>query len=114
MRFAPSDEQDMLAEVSRDYLAAHPQPDWTTLVEEQAWHAIALPEAVGGMGFGLVELALVAEQVGRVLAPVPLLSNCALAATAIRDNATAEQAEAWLADVLGEEAAALMVDRPQE
>jgi len=96
MRFAPSDEQDMLAEVSRDYLAAHPQPDWTTLVEEQAWHAIALPEAVGGMGFGLVELALVAEQVGRVLAPVPLLSNCALAATAIRDNATAAQAEAWL------------------
>lgn len=109
MRFAPSEEQDMLAEVSREYLQANPTPDWQTLVEEQAWHAIALPEEVGGMGFGWVELAMVAEQVGRLLAPVPLLSSCALAMVAIRDNATPEQATELLGRLAAGERGALVL-----
>ena len=34
---------------------------------------LCLPEARGGGGFGMVELALVLEQQGRTVAPVPLL-----------------------------------------
>jgi len=48
-------------------------PDlWSTLVATGAL-TMALPEAAGGDGGGLVEAALVAEQLGRRVAPVPLI-----------------------------------------
>jgi 3-oxocholest-4-en-26-oyl-CoA dehydrogenase beta subunit len=34
---------------------------------------VAIPDADGGLGFGAVELGLVCEQLGRVVAPVPLV-----------------------------------------
>ncbi|GAA1518701.1 acyl-CoA dehydrogenase [Nocardioides humi] len=40
---------------------------------------LAVPEAYGGSGAGVVELAAVAEQLGRVLCPVPHLSSAVLA-----------------------------------
>lgn len=40
---------------------------------ELGWTAIAVPEAQGGMGLGMVELAMVYEELGRCLAPSPLL-----------------------------------------
>jgi alkylation response protein AidB-like acyl-CoA dehydrogenase len=47
---------------------------WSTVVETGAL-SMSLPEAAGGDGGGLVEAALVAEQLGRRLAPVPLLES---------------------------------------
>src|SRR3546814_4869971 len=40
------------------------EPFWT-IAKEQGWTAVALPEAYGGLGLGLVELGLVAHQAGR-------------------------------------------------
>jgi alkylation response protein AidB-like acyl-CoA dehydrogenase len=37
--------------------------------------SMAVPEAAGGEGAGVVDLALVAEEIGRVLAPVPLIEH---------------------------------------
>ena len=54
---------------------------------------IALPEASGGAGLGLVELALVCEQHGRVVAPIPLAWT-ATAAMALATHGDAEQ-QAW-------------------
>ncbi len=42
-------------------------------ISEQGWLAVDLPEDRGGLGAGAVEVAVLAEQSGRHLAPVPFL-----------------------------------------
>lgn len=49
---------------------------WSSMIE-QGWTAIAVPEADGGLGFGVVEIAVLLEQAGAHLAPVPLLQQLA-------------------------------------
>jgi acyl-CoA dehydrogenase len=61
---------------------------------------IALPEQDGGSGFGLVELALLLEQQGRRVAPVPLLATVVMGALPIAEFGTAEQRAAWLPGVI--------------
>ena len=61
---------------------------------------VALPEDVGGLGLGLVELALVCEQLGRVVAPVPLVWTTS-AALAVAEHGTDEQRVRWVAGVSG-------------
>lgn len=67
---------------------------WTELGKAELL-GLCLPEAHGGSGLGLVELCLVLEQQGRVVAPVPLLSTVA-AALAIAEFGTDEQQAEWL------------------
>ena len=47
---------------------------WASMVE-QGWTGIAVSEADGGVGLGLVEVAVLLEQAGGHLAPVPLLQQ---------------------------------------
>jgi alkylation response protein AidB-like acyl-CoA dehydrogenase len=47
---------------------------WARMVELD-WPALALPEAHGGLGMGFVEVALVAEELGRAVVPGPLLAT---------------------------------------
>ncbi len=47
---------------------------WASMAE-QGWLAVELPEADGGLGLGLVETVVLAEQLGRHLAPVPFLGT---------------------------------------
>jgi alkylation response protein AidB-like acyl-CoA dehydrogenase len=54
---------------------------------------MGVPEAAGGDGAGLVELALVAEQIGRHLAPVPFIESVVAARALARSGHTGE---AWL------------------
>jgi alkylation response protein AidB-like acyl-CoA dehydrogenase len=51
---------------------------WQAVVE-QGWIAVELPEARGGLGLGTVEVAVLAEEVGRHVAPVPFLSSSLVA-----------------------------------
>jgi acyl-CoA dehydrogenase len=60
---------------------------------------VALPEDVGGLGFGVVDLALVCEELGKVVAPVPLVWTTA-AALALRKFGTNEQQQRWLPGVV--------------
>ena len=48
---------------------------WSTLVALD-WPGLGLPEAVGGLGLGVVEVAILVEELGRVVAPTPLLATC--------------------------------------
>ncbi len=57
---------------------------------------VALPEACGGGGLGLVELALVLQEVGREVAPVPALAALALGAQPIAELGSDEQKRAIL------------------
>lgn len=52
-------------------------------VAENGWCATALPEAYGGIGLGYVDLCVIAEELGRVAAPVPFSSSVYLAAEAL-------------------------------
>jgi alkylation response protein AidB-like acyl-CoA dehydrogenase len=52
-------------------------------VAEQGWPGVAIAEADGGVGMGLVALCALAEEVGRAAAPLPLLPTAYLAARAL-------------------------------
>ncbi|MBL8776039.1 MAG: acyl-CoA/acyl-ACP dehydrogenase [Acidimicrobiales bacterium] len=47
------------------------------------WMGLAVPEADGGLGLGYLELCLVAEELGRALAPIPLSSSVYLGIEAL-------------------------------
>lgn len=57
--------------------------------------AIMVPEAYGGLGLDLVDLAIVAEALGKAVAPVPMLGH-ALATLAINLGGSDEQKGKWL------------------
>ncbi len=66
----------------RDNMAGEEAYDrslWQQMVE-LGWTAINIPEAQGGLGMGSLELCLLSEEVGRVLAPVPFFSTVCLGA----------------------------------
>lgn len=61
---------------------------------------IAVPEAVGGAGLGMLGLVALLEQQGKRVASVPLWSVVAAAALPIAEFASEEQAERWLPGLL--------------
>lgn len=56
----------------------------------------AIPEEYGGSGMGPLELCLVAEELGRAIAPAPVLSSIYLAAGFLMAAGSEEQKQAWL------------------
>ncbi|WP_417519969.1 acyl-CoA dehydrogenase family protein [Minwuia sp.] len=56
----------------------------------------AIPEAYGGSGQGPLELCLVAEELGRAIAPVPVSSSIYLAAGFLMDAGSETQKSEWL------------------
>jgi alkylation response protein AidB-like acyl-CoA dehydrogenase len=90
MYFDLTDEQQAIKSTARDFLAARykserireladsdlgfEQSDWDEMAE-LGWPGLALPEEWGGQGLGVVDLAVLFEEMGYGLAPSPLLSN---------------------------------------
>ncbi len=56
---------------------------WSGMAE-MGWTGVTIPEEYGGLGFGYLEQAVIAEEVGRSLAPVPFSSSSFLAVEAIK------------------------------
>ena len=71
------------------------RPFWDT-AKEQGWTALALPEAHGGLGLGLVELGLIAHQAGRCISGAPFLTSSFGAAKAIEMFGSDTQRARWL------------------
>ena len=63
-----------------DTPAGHDPALWSALAGQLGLPGLALPEAYGGVGCSVTELALAAEETGRVLAPTPLFATAVLAA----------------------------------
>jgi alkylation response protein AidB-like acyl-CoA dehydrogenase len=61
--------------------------------------AVSLPESVGGNGYGLLETALILEQIGKTVAMLPLLPTIVLGALPIAKFGSAEQQQAILPGV---------------
>jgi alkylation response protein AidB-like acyl-CoA dehydrogenase len=97
MNFTLSDEQRMLRDSARDFLAARFPIErvaeiadgggwdqaWWPEVAELGWTGISVPEDGGGAGMGFLEEMVVIEELGRALFPGPYLSSVVLALPAL-------------------------------
>lgn len=68
---------------------------WATLAE-QGLLGVAVPEACGGTGFGLVELCLLLEEQGRRVAPVPLYASLVLGGLPLAEFGSEQQQQRHL------------------
>ena len=80
---------------------------WKQMREELGLPGLAVPEASGGQGFGLVELGLALAEMGRALACAPLFGSAVLAGRAAARAAEGAAREELLAAVAGGEVLAL-------
>ncbi|MFO0687311.1 MAG: acyl-CoA dehydrogenase family protein [Myxococcota bacterium] len=71
---------------------------WEKAGAELGLVGLAIPEAHGGQGFGLKELAIALGEVGRALAPIPLQASAALAGRVVARvlEASGAKADRWL------------------
>ena len=87
---------------------------WKSMAE-LGWQGLAIPEEHGGAGYGMVELGVVLEEMGRLLTPGPFFASAVMATQAIVNAGTSEQQAALLPRLAsGEEIAALaMFEHPR-
>ena len=69
---------------------------WERIARDMGWCGTGIPEHHGGLGLGMVELALLLEQMGRRLTCAPFFSTVCLAATALGEVADDAAQAHWL------------------
>jgi alkylation response protein AidB-like acyl-CoA dehydrogenase len=110
MYFDLTDEQQAIKSTAHDFLASRfkserireiaasedgfDEAGWKEMAE-LGWAGLALPEEWGGQGLGIVDLAVLFEEMGYALAPSPLLSNT-IVGLALAAAGSDEQKERWL------------------
>jgi alkylation response protein AidB-like acyl-CoA dehydrogenase len=106
MDFSLTDDQVSLRDLAREILQDGATHEHLQQLEREGWSVfdrplwqrladagitgIAVPEAHGGGGLGFLELAVVFEEVGRVVAPVPAVPTLATAYVLARHHVGAE------------------------
>src|SRR2546423_7474028 len=75
-----------------------PDALWARMVELD-WPAIAIPERFGGIGGTFVDVVIVAEELGRAVAPGPLLATVTQFVPAVRELVGDDRAEQVLRPV---------------
>ena len=75
---------------------------WGAVVE-LGLPGLLVPEEFGGSGLGLLDAALVAEMLGRHVAPVPFLATSIMAPVALIEAGSGSQKEKWLPKLAGGE-----------
>jgi alkylation response protein AidB-like acyl-CoA dehydrogenase len=113
--FGLSDEQRLLQDTLRGYLrervpiarvreiasakdAAGVNALWGELAELGA-AGVLVPDEHGGSGLAHLDAALVAEELGRAVAPAPFLGSAVLAVTALREAGSPAQQAEWLPQI---------------
>ena len=71
---------------------------WATMVG-LGWTALTVPETDHGIGLGMIEAGILAEELGRVIAPGPLLPTVTQFVPVVREVGTAEQRHRFLGAV---------------
>ena len=74
---------------------------WSAMAE-QGWLAIELPEDEGGLGMGMVELAVLCEEIGRRLVAAPFLSSIVALGALCGDEARADAGTKEWREALGQ------------
>lgn len=115
MNFAFSDEQEEFRQILRRFVEEQsPLPNvharletsegydpalWKTMGMELGLQGLHVPEDYGGQGFGLLELGIACEELGRALVPTPFFSSACLATDAILTLGTEEDRKRWLPEL---------------
>ncbi|MGA7260233.1 MAG: acyl-CoA dehydrogenase family protein, partial [Stellaceae bacterium] len=110
-----TEEQELLRDSARRFLenecdtrfvrarmaepAAVTDEFWRKLAE-QGWLGIVYPEEEGGSGFGLVDLVVLMEEMGRAVMPGPFLSTVLLGGATIAEAAAPAQRRQWLPQIV--------------
>jgi alkylation response protein AidB-like acyl-CoA dehydrogenase len=116
LNLAPTDDQELLRETTRRFLeetsgltevrrlADEPagfDDSWWVRGAELGWLSLMIPDEFGGaasLGAGAVELAMLAEEMGRLISPGPFLT-CNVVAAAVAGSGSKKQREALLPDL---------------
>lgn len=125
-----SDDQEVLRKSAREFLTDQSPPSvarevielgpaapgaqelWKKMAE-LGWMGLAFDESHGGLGLSLVDLTILAEEMGRALVSVPWFSTVCLAGEVIGAAGTEEQKKQWLERIAsGEVRATLAVFEP--
>ena len=120
-----NDEQQMLRDTAKDFVAEHAPVShlrglrdandptgfsrdlWKSFAE-MGFTGILIGEDAGGLGLGHVEAGVVLEEIGRNLTPSPFLSTAVAAVEALKNTPHADR---WFRGILsGDTVAALAVD----
>ncbi len=126
IQFAFTDEQEQFRAAIRRFLQEKSPPTevrrlmdttegydpetWRQLSEQLALPGIHIPEHYGGAGFGMVELCIATEEMGRALLCAPYFSTAVLASNAILNAGTEAQKSSLLPELAsGARLAALAV-----
>lgn len=115
MKLALTDDQILIRDAAASFLAdasnsaavrramdtahGHDEALWTRIAQELGWCGLSIAEAQGGLGLGVVELALVFEQAGRHLLCSPLFATVGLALPLMQQLASSSAQRQWLPDV---------------
>jgi alkylation response protein AidB-like acyl-CoA dehydrogenase len=116
MNFDFSEDQKMLREQARKFLAekssrkvvrsvlddaavSYDKALWSSIAE-QGWLGVAIPEEFGGLGLGRLELCVLAEELGRALAPVPFSSTLYFFTEALLASGTQAQKKNLLPQIV--------------
>lgn len=120
-----NDEQTMLRDTAKDFVAEHApvghmrklrddkdptgfSRDLWKQFAEMGFTGIMMGEDQGGLGLGHVEAGVVLEEIGRNLTPSPFLTTAVAAVEALKGTA---QSDRWFPGILaGETVAALAID----
>lgn len=115
MRLTPTEEQVLIADSVRDFLAAEYgfarrrrsldtphgcEPEVWRQFAAMGWLGLAVPEHDGGLGAGLLEAGLLMRAFGRHLVLEPLLASALVATPLLARHGHAQQRARWLPGLL--------------
>ncbi len=128
MNFELDEQQQMLQTAARDFLEAecdksvlrrleasdsgHSFQLWKKMAE-LGWTGIVIPEQYGGVGLGLLELAVLFEEIGRAAFDSPLFGTV-MATLALVAGGTEAQKQSWLPKVVAGELIATLAISERE
>ncbi|HET6916215.1 MAG TPA: acyl-CoA dehydrogenase family protein [Acidimicrobiales bacterium] len=115
MDFELTEDQEHLRDAARSFLGNECPPSlvrsayegraaeasgglWKRMVGLD-WPGLAIPESLGGLGYGFVELGLLCEELGRVVAPAPFLSTATQFVPMVLETGSEEQLKSLLGPV---------------
>ena len=128
MKFAPTEEQEMLRKTARDFLTDKCSKKFVKQMEESdtgysvelwremaelGWMGLAFPGKYGGGDMTFLDLAVLLEEMGRACLPGPFFSQVVLAGLPILDIGSEDQKQKHLPELIrGEKIFTLALAEP--
>ena len=111
MDFSLSAEQELLQNTAREFLSQEcppglvrelyddPKgfsPELHRKTAELGWTGLLIPEAHGGLGLGMLDMAVLLEEIGRAVVPGPFVFSSVLTTLGLVQAGSPAQRETWL------------------